>query len=804
MKATRGILLDVEYFNDENKNSVLELFVKTSEKTEKFLQTNYYPYFFAIVDDAKKRKKELEELIIGEEKNTPLKVTEEKKENEKNVLKIFFKNTLDLVKAREEVKKLSFVKEIREYDIPFTKRYLIDSKLEPMNGIEVMHNEKNEVLGLKVFEEQNVLEKLGMAAFDLETYSPERFSNPEKDPVISVSFVTKKNSNAYLWKIKTTKEKANHFESEKEMLLGFFTEVKKEKPDIMVTYNGDLFDFPYLKTRAKVLGINLKKELGFEPREIRKGLTFASKLKGVQHLDAYQVVRIMNRFGAFNLVKFDLESVAEALYKEPKEKVQNTEINRTWETGKDVDRLIKYNVADSEVTLRIARDHSDLFVELCKLVHSTLFDSSRATASQLVEDLLIEKSFENNFLIPNKPAEGEVKQRMLQTFKGGYVKEPIAGLHENIAVLDFRSLHPSIMIAHNISPESLKCSHANCRTGKNLSPDKDWFCEQKKGFIPMILEEILAKRIKIKDEMKKLGKDSPEFGVLKARQQALKIILNSHYGYLGYARSRWYSRESARAITAWSRHYVQEINSKAEQNGFTPIYSDTDSNFLVTPKGKTKQDVLDFVKKINSELPGSMELEFEGFFKRGIFVSKKEGGAAKKRYALMDFEGNMKIVGFEYVRRDWANIAKDTQRRVLHALLSEGNAQKAIEIARNTVMELKEGNVRKKELTVLTQIKRPLEKYVAVGPHVAAAKKAVKRGKEIEVGSTISFIITKSGNSISDKAELEEYVNEGNYDADYYIEHQVIPAVIKILSGFGVEKDDLLHGGKQQNLSSFL
>ena len=803
MAKTHGILLDVDYSTSWEKKSVLSLFVKTKKGIEKFFEPNYLPYFFAIVDDAKKRAKEIAEMEFGEEKARPKKVSEQKKENAQNVLKLEFQSTQDLVAARDKVAQLPFVKETREFDIPFTKRYMIDSAIEPMNGIEITIYEKNNVLETKVVEQKDVLDGIEMAAFDLETHSPDRFSNPEKDPIISISLSSKNRTTAFLWKNKTAKESAAHFETEKEMVLGFFAELQNISPEIIVTYNGDSFDFPYLKTRCKKLGIDMKKELGYEPQEKRKGLDLAVKLKGVQHVDAYQLVRIMNRFGALNLVKFDLESVSEALFKTPKEKVTHIEINKAFETGNGVDRLIKYNKEDSDTTLKLAQTYLDLFLELCRLVHMTLFDSTRATASQLVEDLLIEKSFQNNFLIPNKPSEEEVKQRMLQTFKGGYVKEPIAGLHENIAVLDFRSLHPSIMIAHNISPETLKCGHKNCSEGKNLSPDKDWFCGQKKGFIPLILEEILAQRIKLKNEMKKLDQSTQEYRVVKARQHALKIILNSHYGYLGYARSRWYSRESARAITAWSRHYIMEINHKAQEAGYTALYTDTDSAFLKVPSGKTKEDVLEFVKKTNLGLPNAMELDFEGYYRRGIFVTKKQGGAAKKRYALIDFEGNLKIVGFEYVRRDWSNVAKKTQRDVLHALLSEGNAQKAIEIVREVVKKLKEGKVEKKELVILTQIKRPIEKYESIGPHVAAAIKARARGKEIEVGSTISFIITKSGKSISDRAELEEYVKEGNYDADYYIEHQVVPAVIKIISEFGVEKEDLLQGGKQKNLSSF-
>ena len=67
----------------------------------------------------------------------------------------------------------------------------------------------------------------------------------------------------------------------------------------------------------------------------------------------------------------------------------------------------------------------------------------------------------------------------------------------------------------------------------------------------------------------------------------------------------------------------------------------------------------------------------------------------------------------------------------------------------------------------------------------------------------LCYIVTRTGKSISDKAELEEFVNEGDYDADYYISHQVLPAVEKIVQELGYSEQDLLHGGKQSSLSKF-
>jgi len=279
--------------------------------------------------------------------------------------------------------------------------------------------------------------------------------------------------------------------------------------------------------------------------------------------------------------------------------------------------------------------------------------------------------------------------------------------------------------------------------------------------------------------------------------------LNSHYGYLGYPRSRWYSRESAGAVTAWSRKYINFVNDEAEKKGYISLYSDTDSSFLILPKEIGEKEARAFAAEINEKLPGAMELEFEGLFKRGIFVTKKEGGAAKKKYALVDFEGNLKIVGFEYVRRDWSAVAKNTQKKVLETVLIEGDAKKAAAIARETIKKLKEGKTPKKDLVIMTMLKRKIENYDSIGPHVAAAKKAIERGKDVGPGTILGFVITKTGKSISEKAELEEYVAEGNYDANYYIENQIIPAVIKILRELGYSEDDLKEGGKQSSLFSF-
>ncbi len=797
-KTAKGILLDVGYTNQGEK-SVIRLYVKTEKGIEIFEDYSFKPYFFVTVNDLERAKKAIGEAAF-KDGGKVAGIEEVKRANAEKVLKLSFENVQQLVAARAEVEAIPSVLGKAEHDIPFAKRWLLDHELQPMNGVELL-------LGDKGIKKACLVDLAGprfnIAAFDLETLSPGRFSDPKKDPIIMISLALPGKTAVLSYGKWRKAGKVQLFEQERGMIEALRKKLRRGKLDVIATYNGDLFDFPYIKERSEKLG--LKFSVGSDgslPKTIKKGRGSAVKLAGIQHLDVYQMLRFLSRFAVVNLVKFDLESVVAGLYGKKKEKVGSEEINAIWHGKKSLERLANYCGEDSEYTLEIAEQYMPLLVELCKIVKQPLFEIGRASASMLVEYLIMDKCRETSRLIANKPDDATVQQRLMHPIKGGYVKEPLSGLHENIAVLDFSSLYPTIIISHNVSPDTLGCKHEECRE-KNLAPNKHWFCSKKKGLIPEILDSLFEKRIKIKRQAKKLERDDKGFVLLNARQHALKILLNSFYGYLLYSRSRFYSREAGSAITAWARQYVQWVGREAERAGFKLLYSDTDSALLVIPKEKERKDVEAFVREINRQLPGVMNLELEGFFKRGIFVTKESGEGAKKRYALIDYKGNLKIVGFEYVRRDWARIAKETQRQVLKAILEEGNPEKAIKIVKNKIKDLKEGKVSKGELVILTQLKRPLDKYESIGPHVAAAKKAVARGKEIGVGSVIGYIITRSGKSISDRAQLAEYVNEGNYDPGYYIQNQVLPAVMKIIREFDISKEDLLQGGKQSKLGRF-
>lgn len=215
-------------------------------------------------------------------------------------------------------------------------------------------------------------------------------------------------------------------------------------------------------------------------------------------------------------------------------------------------------------------------------------------------------------------------------------------------------------------------------------------------------------------------------------------------------------------------------------------------------EAEIKAQAQKFITYLNSTLPESMELEYEGFYRRGFFVSKK-------RYAVIE-DGEIIAKGLELVRRDWAPIVKKTQEAVLMAILKEGNADKAIDEVKKVFKRIKKGDVERKELIIHTQITKPLDQYKQVGPHVIAARRIEDRGMKVSRGTIIQYIIVKGKGSISQRAIPYEYSEGYEYDKDYYINNQMIPAIERIMYSFGYTKkdlEDMAKGEVQQSLDAF-
>lgn len=215
--------------------------------------------------------------------------------------------------------------------------------------------------------------------------------------------------------------------------------------------------------------------------------------------------------------------------------------------------------------------------------------------------------------------------------------------------------------------------------------------------------------------------------------------------------------------------------------------------YLLKDKIKEQADL--FLNAINKELSKGMELEYDGFYQRGFFVTKK-------RYALIE-DDTIIVKGLELVRRDWAPITKKTQQKVLTAILKEASPEKAFKIIKNVIEAIRKGNVKLEDLVIHTQLTKNPGEYAQMAPHVLAAKRSIEKGRKVGRGSIIQYIIVRGREPISKRAIPIEDADIANYDPNYYIENQVLPAVGRIIEALGYSEQEILHNEKQSSLDAF-
>lgn len=363
---------------------------------------------------------------------------------------------------------------------------------------------------------------------------------------------------------------------------------------------------------------------------------------------------------------------------------------------------------------------------------------------------------------------------MAGRYAGGYVREPKTGIHKNVIVLDFRNLYPSIIVTHNIDPSTI---NKKCNKKIRVPGFNRWFCQDKIAPVPKRIKKILEERWKLKRQLKK--KYDPK---IAKRERQLKLAANIAYGYFGYTESPYYSIKCAESISAFGRYYMQEVMKRAEKDGFNVIYGDTDSVFLTGSVKKAKT----FLRKINKWLPGIVQLEFRGLYKKGLFVSTKTGKGAKKKYALINGKGQLLIRGFETRREDWCNLAKDTQTKILKYVLL-GKTKESVDLVKKVIKKVKDHKTKVSDLVITVQLTKPVSQYKVKSAHVTAAKKM----KNVKAGTMIKYVIIKGKGSISDRAEPVNKINIKDIDENYYIEKQIIPAAMRVLSMFNVKEQNL-------------
>jgi len=695
----------------------------------------------------------------------------------------------------------------KEADIPITKKFSLDNNVYPLRWYEMDVEFKGKIRDVNVYKLKKVIREverpyeLKAIALDIEILAGGRkVPDPAKDPIDLIGIYDGNNYYILYWGAEG--EGGIKVKNEYELLKKLDELIKEIDPDVIVGYNSHNFDLNYIYERAKQL--NFKFSFGWDGSGIvmskKKEEDKRFKIYGIQHIDLF--VFISNILaGQLRSEVLSLDNVAKEILGIGKEEITLEEVRNALEI-KEYSKIISYNKRDLEITYKLYKYFEQLLMELSKITGQTLHETSLSTYGTLVESYLIKRSREFNEIIPNRPKQEEIRERSRKSYAGALVLEPEPGLYKNIAVFDFRSLYPSVIIAYNVSPDTLRCEHEECKkeqieveTSEGRYPV--WFCKKKEGFIPTILKQIFEERAVLKKKMKSLDKNSVDYKILDARQYALKILLNSTYGYLGFPISRWYCLDCAAAITAYGRTYIKKVVDFLNERGYRVIYGDTDSVFVLL---KSKEDI-NILNDINNMLPKPLELELENFYLSGIFVERRgESRGAKKKYALLAEDGSIKLRGFEAVRRDWSEIAKVVQENVLRLALM-GDRESIIRYLRQVIDDIKNKRLPLSMFIIREQLRKKLEEYEVDAPHVVAAKKYKQRGYKVTEGFIVEYIVCKGSGKISDRVKIPEECTDKEYDPEYYIEKQVLQPIEGILKVLGIGRENIIGG--QRNILSF-
>lgn len=651
------------------------------------------------------------------------------------------------------------------------------------------------------------------------------FPEPDKDPVIQIAnmVIRQGEKDPFVRNVFTLNTCASivgsqvlSFQKEGELLKKWAAFVREVDPDIITGYNIQNFDMPYLINRAKHLKVNDFPYLGRikDIQSVLKETTFNSKQMGRRENKVvntegrvqFDLLQVLLR--DYKLRSYTLNAVSFHFLQEQKEDVQHSIITDL-QNGSDQTRrrLAVYCLKDAYLPLRLLDKLMCVinYMEMARVTGVPLtYLLSRGQQIKVISQLL-RKAKEQDLVIPaHRPEAGD-------EYTGATVIEPNKGYYDTpIATLDFSSLYPSIMMAHNLCYTSLLNPSSVAKEG--LTPDQfiktpsgNMFVKSsvRKGLLPEILENLLSARKKAKADLKK-ETDPFKQKVLDGRQLALKISANSVYGFTGAQVGKLPCLEISQSVTAFGRMMIEQTKQHVENkytiaNGYKHnakvIYGDTDSvmcKFGVETVAEAMELGKEAAEVISETFPHPIRLEFEKVYFPYLLISKKR--YAGLYFTRPEIHDKMDCKGIETVRRDNSPLVANLINTCLQKILIERDPMGAVEHAKQSISDLLCNRIDISQLVITKELTKTDSEYAAKQAHVELANRMAKRdpGSAPKLGDRVPYVIIAGakGTAAYMKSEDPIYVLENNIpiDTKYYLENQLSKPLLRIFEPILGEK----------------
>lgn len=721
-----------------------------------------------------------------------------------------------------------------ESNFPFILRFMNDLQLSGMSYLKIKNfrvvSEEPKIISTDCsfveqlpFEgEYNKIPALSILSFDIECCSSDSsFPEASKDPIIQIgNTVTRFGEDLEIKTIFCLKETApipdanvHWFDNEVDMLIAWRDYFIEINPDIVLGYNIKSFDFSYIFDRAEKLKLTDFGKIGRGER-VSKVVNKQQSSKMFGTFDAKDV-SIDGRlvFDLFHIIRRDhklrsysLNSVSVHFLGEQKEDVPPSSMYELQHGTKETRaRIASYCLKDTYLPLKIF-DKLNILINYSELARATYvpidFFSTRGASIKVLSQIYREASL-SGYLIPDYDVTDEPAP-----YEGGFVMDPFRGFYSDpIAVLDFTSLYPSIIISKNLCYTTLLTKEQFGKVGGIKSPTNNYFCshETKEGILPRILKKLLKTRA----ETKKLLKQETDITLkrsLDGRQYALKICANSLYGFTGAIAGQLPCIEISQSTTAFGRDMISLTKTLIEENfcknaGFSHdsqvIYGDTDSvmiNFFEQDLNKVFEMAKIVSKFVSDRFEKPVSLEFEKVYNPYLLINKK-------RYAGLIYTNPNKpdkidTKGIETVRRDNCELVKTVVETCLNKILLEKDLEGAKNVVKEIIRDLYIDNIDLSQLVISKTFTKT--NYATKQAHSELAEKLKKRGISVGIGDRIPYVIVKGDRKMAayEKSEDPVYVLEHNLpiDKEYYIEQQISKPVQRLFEPIMDNVSSLFHG----------
>ncbi|HKI08329.1 MAG TPA: DNA-directed DNA polymerase I, partial [Nitrososphaeraceae archaeon] len=631
---------------------------------------------------------------------------------------------------------------------------------------------------------------------------------------------------------------AQMFRTEKELLQETF-KVMNSYP-IIITYNGDDFDLPYLYARAQDPAIDPANHLAISKEDVPIIVKRESFVKrGVQaepiqvkngvHIDLFRTFQNRSiQIYAFShkYSEHTLNAICEALLNDSKYEFEG-DISEL-----SLERLAQYCMKDADLTFRLTSFNDNLLMKLliviARIGRLSIEDIARFGVNQWIRGMMFYEHRHLNAIIPRRDElqkKGTASTTAIikeKKYRGGLVVEPTLGIHFNVIVVDFASLYPSIIKVHNLSYETVNCTHSSCKnnSAQHIAETSHWICKEKRGITSLLIGSLRDLRV---NYYKFLSKDSALSGeerqLYNVVSQAIKVILNASYGVMGAEIFPLYCLPVADATAAIGRSTISKTIEKCKEIGIDIIYGDTDSLFLRNPSSRSVDQISSWAR---SNL--GVDLEIDKQYRYIVFSE------LKKNYLGVMFDGTVDVKGLTgkkshtppFIRRAFYAILG-----ILGKVSSERDFESAKEKIKIIVQEnaesLELGKISQEDLSFNVMVNKSPKKYgkrilAGIGEsssarsldgkamdsaanfkglpqHIKAAKLLTDIGREVKAGDIISYVKTKTADGVKpvglakqEEIDIDKYLEtmEGTFD--------------QVLSSLGLNFRSLLGKPRQANL----